>query len=71
MANCGRKVFLLGGPYAEIEPQSNIISIWPKTTDGQFVEIEIDSYGKLFYTLKKKVIFRLLVLNLLPIIVNI
>ncbi|EMK9315204.1 hypothetical protein RFH11_003295 [Klebsiella aerogenes] len=50
---CGRKVFLLGGPYAEIEPQSNIISIWPKTTDGQFVEIEIDSYGKLFYTLKK------------------
>ncbi|HBA6931550.1 TPA: hypothetical protein J1W53_002669, partial [Escherichia coli] len=43
---CGRKVFLLGGPYAEIEPQSNIISIWPKTTDGQFVEIEIDSYGK-------------------------
>lgn len=50
---CGRTVFLSGGPIATIEPQSDVVAIWPKTKDGKIVEIKIDTYGNLLSTLSK------------------
>lgn len=50
---CGRTVFLSGGPIATIEPQSDVVFLWPKTKDGKKVQIKLDTYGKLFYALKK------------------
>lgn len=50
---CGRTVFLSGGLVAIIEPQSDVITIWPKTNDGDIAEIKIDAYGKLLYALNK------------------
>lgn len=50
---CGRAVYLSGGPVAVIEPQSDVITLWPKTKDGKIAEIKIDTFGKLYYALRK------------------
>ena len=50
---CGRTVHLNGGLIAVIEPQSDIITLWPKTSDKKIVEIKIDTFGKLYSALKK------------------
>ncbi|HAS8349136.1 TPA: hypothetical protein I7712_22350 [Vibrio vulnificus] len=50
---CGRMAYLSGGGVAVIEPQSDVITLWPKTTDGKVVEIKIDTFGKLYYALRK------------------
>ncbi|MGE4262561.1 hypothetical protein [Shewanella sp.] len=50
---CGRCAFLLGGPLATISPQEDVVNIWPKTTDGKTLEIKIDTFGKLYYALRK------------------
>ncbi|WP_312626680.1 hypothetical protein [Scandinavium sp.] len=50
---CGRTVFLFGGPVASIEPQSDIVLLWPNTKDGKEVQIKLDKYEKLFYALNK------------------
>ena len=50
---CGRTVHLNGGLIAVIEPQSDIITLWPKTNDNKTLEIKIDTFGKLYSALKK------------------
>jgi hypothetical protein len=50
---CGRVVYLLGGPVATIEPKSDVITLWPPTLDGKITTFKIDTFGKLYYALKK------------------
>ncbi|OCH02157.1 hypothetical protein [Aliivibrio fischeri] len=49
---CGRVVFLSGGQRAVIEPQSDVIMLWPKTKNGKIDEIKIDKFEKLYSALK-------------------
>lgn len=50
---CGRTVHLNGGLIASIEPQSDILALWPKTRDKKILEIKIDTFEQLYSALKK------------------